>query len=113
MQLALDRDEADTRDRAQAFLAQHGLRVADLPEALDERIAILRDWQRDLYDAGLVGIAWPQELGGRGGTASQQIVANLALAHAGAPEPVGVIGLEVVGPSILEYASEQQKRAYV
>jgi alkylation response protein AidB-like acyl-CoA dehydrogenase len=113
MNLTLDSAETATRNATRAFLSERGLRVADLPESLDERIAVLRDWQRDLYDAGLVGIGWPTEFGGHGGTASQQIVANLELARAGAPEPVGVIGLEVVGPSILEYASPVQKRAYV
>jgi alkylation response protein AidB-like acyl-CoA dehydrogenase len=113
MNLAMDEAERSIRDEVRSFLANNMLRPDDLPEDLDERIAELREWQRKLYDAGLVGIAWPRELGGRGGTASQQIVANLELAKAGAPEPVGVIGLEVVGPSILAYASPEQLRAYV
>jgi alkylation response protein AidB-like acyl-CoA dehydrogenase len=113
MNLAMDEAERSIRDEVRSFLATNTLRPDDLSEDLDERIAELRDWQRKLYDAGLVGIAWPRDLGGRGGTASQQIVANLELAAAGAPEPVGVIGLEVVGPSILAYGSPEQLRAYV
>jgi alkylation response protein AidB-like acyl-CoA dehydrogenase len=112
MNLAMDEAESRVRDEVLAFLATNTLGSDDLPGDLDERIAVLRDWQRKLYDAGLVGIAWPRELGGRGGTASQQIVANLELAKAGAPEPVGVIGLEVVGPSILAYGSPEQRRMY-
>jgi alkylation response protein AidB-like acyl-CoA dehydrogenase len=113
MNLALDEAESRIQDEVRAFLATETLRPDDLPDDLDARIAVLREWQRKLYDAGLVGIAWPRELGGRGGTTSQQIIANLELARAGAPEPVGVIGLEVVGPSILAYASPEQQRAYV
>jgi alkylation response protein AidB-like acyl-CoA dehydrogenase len=109
----MNEGESQIRDEVQAFLASNALGSDDLPENLDERIAVLREWQRKLNDAGLVGIAWPRELGGRGGTASQQIVANLELARAGAPEPVGVIGLEVVGPSIVAYGSPEQRRAYV
>jgi alkylation response protein AidB-like acyl-CoA dehydrogenase len=60
-----------------------------------------------------VGVAWPEQYGGRGGTASEQLVVNLEMAHAGAPELIGVIALEVVGPSIIQYGSEEQKRAYV
>src|SRR5712672_1336707 len=104
----MDEMESRIRDEVRAFLATDLLRPDDLPD----RIGVLREWQRQLYDAGLVGIAWPRELGGRGGTSSQQLVANLELARAGAPEPVGVIGLEVVGPSILAYASAEQQHAY-
>jgi alkylation response protein AidB-like acyl-CoA dehydrogenase len=108
----MDEMESRIRDEVRAFLAVNSLRPDDLPEDLDDRIVVLREWQRKLYDAGLVGIAWPRELGGRGGTSSQQLVANIELARAGVPEPVGVIGLEVVGPSILAYASAEQQRAY-
>src|SRR5260221_14579181 len=105
----MDEAESRIREEVREFLATSMLRPNELPADLDARIEVLREWQRRLYDAGLVGIAWPRELGGRGGTASQQLVANLELASAGAPEPVGVIGLEGVGPSILAYGSPQQR----
>src|SRR5258706_762620 len=67
MQLTLDHKEQEIRDEVRAFLAGNRLRPEDLPHELDARVAVLRKWQRDVYDAGLVGIAWPEEYGGRGG----------------------------------------------
>jgi alkylation response protein AidB-like acyl-CoA dehydrogenase len=113
MKLTLDEKEEEIRDEVRAFLAGNALRPEDLPRDLDARVAVLREWQKDVYDAGLVGIAWPGEYGGRGGTASQQLVANLEMARAGAPELIGVIGLDVVGPSIVAHGTPEQKRAYV
>src|SRR5258705_574703 len=113
MQLTLDEKEQEIRDEVRAFLAGNALRRECLPHELDARVAVLRKWQRDVYDAGLVGIAWPEEYGGRGGTASQQLVANLELARAGAPELIGVIALEVVGPSVVAHGTAEQKRAHV
>jgi alkylation response protein AidB-like acyl-CoA dehydrogenase len=113
MQLTLDEKEQEIRDEVRAFLAGNALRPEDLPHELDARVAMLRKWQRDVYDAGLVGIAWPEEYGGRGGTASQQLVANLEMARAGAPELIGVIALEVVGPSVVAHGTAEQKRTHV
>src|SRR5882762_2388649 len=113
MQLTLDEEEQEIRDEVRAFLAGNALRPEDLPHELDARVAVLRKWQRDVYDAGLVGIAWPEEYGGRGGTASEQFVANLEMARAGAPELIGIIALEVVGPSIVAFETSDQKRHYV
>jgi alkylation response protein AidB-like acyl-CoA dehydrogenase len=113
MRLSLDEAGERIREEVRRFLGTHMVAPVELPDDLDARMTALRLWQRELYDAGLVGIAWPQEYGGGGLTAAEQMVANQEMARAGAPELIGVIGLEVVGPSILAYASEAQKRAYV
>jgi alkylation response protein AidB-like acyl-CoA dehydrogenase len=113
MRLSLDHSEQRIQQEVREFLGAHKLDPMDLPDDLDARVAVLRDWQRQLYDAGLVGISWPKEFGGRGGTASEQLVANLEMTRAGAPELISVIALEVVGPSIVAYGSPEQKQRYV
>src|SRR5258705_12196542 len=89
MKLTLDEKEQEIRDEVREFLAGNVLRPEDLPRDLDARIAVLRKWQKDVYDAGLVGIAWPKEYGGRGGAASQQRVAYPGLAGARCPQTMG------------------------
>ncbi|MCH8143064.1 MAG: acyl-CoA dehydrogenase family protein, partial [Proteobacteria bacterium] len=42
-----------------------------LPESFmevgtDQQFEFLRDWQRTVYEAGYLGMAWPEEYGGRG-----------------------------------------------
>ena len=72
-----------------------------------------RWWQRELYDAGWVGLTWPTDYGGRGGTMVQQVIFNEECARARAPEPIGVIGLYMAGPTILTWGTEEQKRRYL
>lgn len=88
-------------------------RIDPLPLSLEERFPILRDWQRRLYDAGWVGLGWPEEYGGRGGNIISQVVFNQELARAKSPPPVGLIGLEVVGPTLLRFGTEKQKRSLI
>jgi alkylation response protein AidB-like acyl-CoA dehydrogenase len=80
-----------------------------IPLDLDERFVVLRKWQRTLYDAGWVGISWSKEAGGHGLSPLHQLVFAEELARAGAPQPIGLIGLEVVGPSIDRYGDVEQR----
>jgi alkylation response protein AidB-like acyl-CoA dehydrogenase len=52
-----------------------------------------------------VGIHWPRDFGGQGLTVRHTIAFTQELVRARAPQPVGAIGLEVVGPTILRYGS--------
>jgi alkylation response protein AidB-like acyl-CoA dehydrogenase len=84
-----------------------------LPEALGERFEALRVWQRTLYDAGWLGWGWPSEYGGRGGSVVEQLVVYQELARARAPMPAGLVGLEVVGPTIAHFATPEQAHRFV
>jgi len=76
------------------------------------QIDYLRDWQRRCYEAGLVGTDVPSEYGGHGHNACQSI-ANRALADAGAPFMVNVVGLTMMVPTVLEHGTEEQKRKFI
>lgn len=87
---------------------------ADIPAHVpdgDERFARLREWQARLDAAGFLGVAWPVEFGGRGLTALHQVAFNTELVRHHAPAPVGEIGLEIVGPTILAFGSDAQRAA--
>jgi alkylation response protein AidB-like acyl-CoA dehydrogenase len=86
---------------------------AATPADFDARIAWLREWQRKLHEAGLVNIAWPKEHGGRSATLGEQMVVEEELARANAPELIAVVGLGVVGPSIVEHGTDAQKRRWL
>jgi alkylation response protein AidB-like acyl-CoA dehydrogenase len=73
----------------------------------------LRRWQARCYAAGYVGRAWPAEFGGGGRSTSEQIVVDQELAAAGAPEFPSIVGLDVLGPAILAFGSDEQRRRYV
>jgi hypothetical protein len=74
----------------------------------------LAEWHRQARAKRFVGFAWPKEVGGGGGTLSQQVILKEEMAKAKAP-PLGTcfMGLAWVGPSIIEYGSEEQKRKFI
>jgi alkylation response protein AidB-like acyl-CoA dehydrogenase len=83
-------------------------RIAD---NLDQRFTELRAWQHKLYDAGYVGLTWPAQWGGQGLSHRHQQVLGEELAAARAPQPIGLIGIDVVGPSIGTFGTPQQRAA--
>jgi alkylation response protein AidB-like acyl-CoA dehydrogenase len=113
VQLSLTPGEQQIREEIRAFLDMNLPTLGEMPFGLDARVQFLRDWQHKLHEAGLVGLAWPTEYGGRGATPMEQIVANNEMARAGAPEVIGSIGLYVVGPSIIDHGTAEQKAAYI
>ena len=113
MKLALEPAERQLQEDVRAFLAEHAPDSAQIPHALDERIAFLRDWQARCYEAGFVGRAWPAEFGGGGRPTSEQIVVDQELAAAGAPEFPSIVGLDVLGPAILAFGTDAQRERYV
>jgi alkylation response protein AidB-like acyl-CoA dehydrogenase len=72
-----------------------------------------RLWQRKLYDAGLVGITWPKEYGGRGLTWMEELIFHQELVLQKAPPPLNILGIGMAGPTIIAYGTEEQKRRYV
>ena len=43
----------------------YGVGLPPMFDDLSEEVAFLRDWQEKLAGAGLVGVSWPTEYGGR------------------------------------------------
>ena len=113
MQLAETASERALAEEVRTFLAREGLRDEELPHALDERMAVLADWQAACHAAGFVGRAWPAEFGGGGRPPVEQIVVDQELAAAGAPEFVNVVGLGVLGPSLLRFGNDEQRGRYI
>jgi len=70
-------------------------------------------WHRKLYDAGLVGITWPKEYGGRGGTLMEGVIFYEEIAKHRAPGPSNIHGLGWCGPAILGFGTEEQKKRFI
>jgi alkylation response protein AidB-like acyl-CoA dehydrogenase len=113
MKLKPSQAERELQQEVRASLAKEGSMPADLPHALDQRMEVLRRWQAFCYEAGYVGRAWPEQFGGGGRPAVEQILVDQELAAAGAPEFVNVVGLDVLGPSLLRFGTDEQRRRYI
>jgi alkylation response protein AidB-like acyl-CoA dehydrogenase len=72
-----------------------------------------REWSRRMYDAGLAGLTWPVEYGGRGAPYTHQAIALEEFARSGAPNHVNVIALGMAGPTIMAHGTEEQRRQYL
>jgi alkylation response protein AidB-like acyl-CoA dehydrogenase len=75
---------------------------------LDETVAFGREWQARLAADRWVGITWPVELGGRGLGPAEHFVVTEELARARAPELVGRIGINLVGPTLSAHGTSEQ-----
>ena len=89
-----------------------------LPESFmevgtDQQFEFLRDWQRKVYEAGYLGMAWPEAYGGGGKAQAFQNIVNAEMAHLGVPFVPNTIGLNWAGPLILHMGSEEEKQRYI
>jgi alkylation response protein AidB-like acyl-CoA dehydrogenase len=78
-------------------------------ELVEERIA----WERQLGAAGWIGIGWPVSDGGRGLPWEQQVIFHEEYARAGGPGRVGHIGEQLLGPTLLMFGSDEQKKRFL
>lgn len=80
---------------------------------LTEDVANLRRWQAELAQARWVGVTWPEEYGGRGAGPIEHFIVQEEMARAHAPELVGRIGINLVGPTLLAHGTDEQKRRWL
>jgi alkylation response protein AidB-like acyl-CoA dehydrogenase len=84
-------------------------RVAPDRETLEKRKA----WQKRMNAAGWVGITWPTEYGGRGADFMQQVIFDEEYTRARAPVLPGASALNLLGPSLIHWGTEEQKRRHL
>jgi alkylation response protein AidB-like acyl-CoA dehydrogenase len=113
-------DFGEFRREVRAWLEQN--KPADpgflLPQSFmevgtDEQFYFLRDWQRKVYEAGYLGMAWPKEYGGGGKPQVMQDIVSREMIRQKVPFMTNTIGLNWAGPLILNLGSEEQKKAYI
>jgi alkylation response protein AidB-like acyl-CoA dehydrogenase len=112
-------EDATFRTEARAWLEENlvgafgdarGLgRAGNEHEGRETRIG----WERKLGEDGWIGLGWPQEWGGRGATMGQQVIWNEEYSRADAPARVGVMGEGLIGPTLVAYGTEAQKKRFL
>lgn len=71
----------------------------------------VRDTVRALAQAGLLGVGWPKEYGGRGFSAIEQFIFSEEARRVGAPIPL--VTLNTVGPTLMQQGTEEQKQRFL
>jgi len=111
-------DEAGYRSYVRQLLADHAGELLHLEpgqETADARKqeADLRRTDRVLAEVGLVGVTWPKEYGGQGGTLVQQAIVAQELARARIPQLINYIGIGMCGPTVIGHGTDEQKSRYL
>ncbi|HEX8085732.1 MAG TPA: acyl-CoA dehydrogenase family protein [Solirubrobacteraceae bacterium] len=110
-------EQAAYRQQVRSWLEEHKAEapVLEGPDALaeDEVIPARRAWQRKLAEGGLAGATWPKEYGGQGLGPIEQVIISQEIARAGVPGILDVIGVGMLGPTIIAHGTEEQKSRYL
>ena len=72
-----------------------------------------RAWELELGAGGWIGLSWPKEYGGRDASLLEQVIFYEEYARAGGPGRVGIIGEGLLGPTIVHFGSDEQKRQFL
>jgi alkylation response protein AidB-like acyl-CoA dehydrogenase len=110
--------EAALRDEVREWLRanlpwEYGKGLPPRFDTLAAEVSFGREWQAKLAGAHWVGVAWPEAYGGRGLGPVEHYLVTEELARARAPELVGRIGINLVGPTLLGNATDEQKQRWL
>ncbi|MGH9134435.1 MAG: acyl-CoA dehydrogenase family protein [Ilumatobacteraceae bacterium] len=116
MDLTFPREAEDFRAEIRTWLAENlpegwfdpGFELAD-----DERKRFNVEWPAKLFEGGWICATWPEEYGGKGLTTMQGVVLAEEFARAKAPMRGDFFGDTLVGPTLLQWGTEEQKREFL
>ena len=118
MNLDIGGDHSEFQDEVRTWLAEH--LVGEFKEHLgvgsptdDTAWDVRVEWERELSKGNWLGLTWPLEYGGRGLGLAQEIVFEYEYARAAAPARVNTQALELLGPTLLAFGSEEQKHRFL
>ena len=83
--------------------------IAKLTAAPERR----KEWEQQLGRHGWSCIGWPKQWGGRDASLAEQVIFAEEYARAGVPGRINHIGIELAGPTILAFGTEEQKARFL
>ncbi len=116
MDLTYPADAEEFRVEIRAWLEENlptGWFDDDFEMTDGERARFNREWPQKLFEGGWICATWPAEYGGKGLTTMQGVVLSEEFASAGAPMRGDFFGDTLVGPTLLQWGTEEQKRQYL
>jgi alkylation response protein AidB-like acyl-CoA dehydrogenase len=76
-------------------------------------MAVAKAWQKKKADAGWACLHWPKDYGGRGASPIERVIWGQEEGVYGALGGIFIIGHGMCGPTMMAFASEEQKRRYL
>jgi len=101
-------EEQEFRQEVRDFLDEN------LPSPDKRDANFMANWLTKVQEKRWVGFSWPKEIGGGDGNIMQQVILKEEMAARRAP-PLGtcMMGLAWVGPGIIQYGTEEQKKRFI
>ncbi|MPZ25621.1 MAG: acyl-CoA dehydrogenase [Micromonosporaceae bacterium] len=113
MDLSYTEDEQRARQRIRGWLDEH-VPAEPLPaQHTAEGVEAHRRWERLLHGAGFAALHWPREYGGAGADAVTQAIFQEEYLRARAPRRLNRLALGLIGPSIMDFGTADQKRRFL
>jgi alkylation response protein AidB-like acyl-CoA dehydrogenase len=104
---------AEYRARVRDWLEQHKSEAPEPRRDDAAAVAARRAWQRKLAEGGFAAVTWPAEYGGAGLGPLQQVVVNQEIGRAGVPGIFDLIGVGMLGPTLIAHGTEEQKQRHL
>ncbi|WP_182908496.1 acyl-CoA dehydrogenase family protein [Microbispora sp. H13382] len=96
------------RAEVRAWLREH-VPAAPLPSLeIEEGFAAHRAWERELHEARLSVVSWPEEYGGRNATPLEWLVFEEEYYAAGGPGRVSQNGINLLAPTLFQHGTPEQ-----
>ncbi len=107
-----EREEAfrlEAREWLEAHVPREPLPSMDTAEGFEAH----RQWEHTLNEGGWAMVPWPVEYGGRGANLIEWLIFEEEYYRAGAPGRVNQNGIFLLGPTLMEFGTEEQKARYL
>ncbi len=110
--------EAAWRQEVRAFIEKEA--PAALRAGSDEgegslfgRMGAIKEWREKVAAKGWIAPSWPKKYGGADMSVVDQFIMNEEFAESGVPGNVGGFGVMMIGPTIIEHGTEEQKEEHL
>ena len=100
---------AEVREWLQANVPSEQFASYDTREGFEQH----RRWEATLAEGGWSSVTWPKELGGRGCNLSDWLIFEEEYAAADAPMRVNQNGILLLGPTLMEFGTPEQKARFL
>jgi len=100
---------AEAREWLQAHVPAKPLASFDTAEGARQH----REWEAVLNAGGWAMVPWPVEYGGRGANLLEWLIFEEEYYRAGAPKRINQNGIFLLGPTIMEYGTPEQKARFL
>jgi alkylation response protein AidB-like acyl-CoA dehydrogenase len=99
----------EARSWLEANVPSEPLASFDTAEGFEQH----RKWESLLNSGGWAMVPWPVEYGGRGSDLLEWLIFEEEYYRAGAPGRVNQNGIFLLGPTVMEYGTDEQKARYL